>query len=129
MIKYLFLQASLTIVFFMIWIGTTNLPGGEVGMAPFLLGIFLSIQLTIGIVLSLIFRKCLTTVNTMLIGMLVYLTIYEFGPVVIGSEPMIWGVFEDGPNGETNRAFGLIPLVAGALTLIAIEIWERKRTT
>jgi len=129
MIKYLFLQAGLTIVFFMIWIGTTNLPGGEVGMAPFLLGIFLSIQLTIGIALSLIFRKRLTTVNTMLIGMLVYLAIYELGPLVVGSEPMIWGIFEEGSNGETNRAFGLIPLVAGVLTLIVIEIRERKRTT
>lgn len=129
MIKYLFLQAGLTIVFFMIWIGTTNLPGGEVGMAPFLLGIFLSIQLTIGIALSLIFMKRLTTVNTMLIGMLIYLAIYELGPLVIGSEPMMWGIFEEGANGETNRAFGLIPLVAGVLTLIAIEIRERKRTT
>ena len=113
----------------MIWIGTTNLPGGEVGMAPFLLGIFLSIQLTIGIALSLIFMKRLTTVNTMLIGMLIYLAIYELGPLVIGSEPMMWGIFEEGANGETNRAFGLIPLVAGVLTLIAIEIRERKRTT
>lgn len=113
----------------MIWIKTTNLPGGEVGMAPFLLGIFLSIQLTIGIVLSLIFRKRLTTVNAMLVGMLVYLAIYQFGPLLIGSEPMIWGIFEEGSNGETNRAFGLIPLVAGVLTLIAIKILERKRTT
>ncbi|WP_339866543.1 hypothetical protein [uncultured Algoriphagus sp.] len=129
MIKYLFLQAGLTIVFFMIWIGTTNLPGGEVGMAPFLLGIFLLIQLTTGILLSLFFRKHLTTANTMLIGMLVYIAIYELGPVGIGSEPMILGIFEKGAKGELNRAFGLIPLVATVFTLIAIEIRERKGAT
>lgn len=127
MIKYLFLQAGLTFIIFMFWLGTTGLPGGEVGMVPFLLGIFLLIHLTIGILISLVFRKHLITRNTRLIAMVVYLAIYELGPLLVGSKPMILGVFENGSNGETNRAFALIPLLAGLLTLMVIGIRERKR--
>jgi hypothetical protein len=127
MIKYLFLQAGFTFIFFMFWLGTTSLPGGEVGMAPFLLGIFLLIHLTIGILISLVFRKHLITRNNLLIGMLVYLGIYELGPLLVGGKPMILAIFEEDTNGETNRAFALIPLLAGLITLMVIGIRERKR--
>lgn len=127
MIKYLFLQAGLTFIIFTFWLGKTSLPGGEVGMAPFLLGIFLLTHFTIGILISLVFRKYLITRKTLLIAMLVYLGIYEIGPLLVGSKPMILGIFEKGSNGETNRAFALIPLLAGLLTLIVIGIRERKR--
>ena len=128
MIKYLFQQVVLSSIFFMVWIARTDLPGGEVGMAPILLGLFLLIQLFIGITLSLIFRRYLTTKYSLLIGMLLYLAIYELGPLLIGSEPMIWGIFEDGANGEISRAFSLIPLAAGALTLITIAINAPRKT-
>jgi len=43
--------------FFMIWIFQSTLPGGEIGMTPFLVGIVLLIVFGIEITLVLIFRK------------------------------------------------------------------------
>ncbi len=59
--------------------------------------------------------------------MLVYLGIYELGPLLVGGKPMILAIFEEDTNGETNRAFALIPLLAGLITLMVIGIRERKR--
>ncbi|RAI83839.1 hypothetical protein LV83_04152 [Algoriphagus yeomjeoni] len=128
MIKYLFLHVLLSVVFFMFWMSNTNLPGGEVGMAPILFGCLLLVQLIIGIILSLIFSKKLTTANSLLIGMIIYLAIYELIPLFMGSEPSLLGIFDSEPSGETNRAFSLIPFVSGIITLRIIGIRENKRS-
>ncbi|PIB35750.1 hypothetical protein BFP72_10270 [Reichenbachiella sp. 5M10] len=128
MIKYLFQQVALTVVLFMLWIGTTNLSGGDVGMMPMLMGMLVLIHISIGITLSLIFRNQLKTPNSMLIGIVIFQFIYQLGPLVIGDEPMFWGIFEASSSGEINRAFALIPLVCGILTLITIVIREQKNT-
>ncbi len=128
MIKYLFLQTILTAIFFIVWIESTTLSGGDVGMMPMLMGMFLLIHLGIGLTFSIIFRRHHKSVNSRLVGMLIYLAVYQFGPLAIGDKPMFWEIFENGYSGETSRAFALTSLVAGVLMLIVIELRERKRT-
>lgn len=125
MIKYLLLHVLLTMIFFMIWVTNTELTGGEVGMTPILLGIYLLIHLVVGAVLSLIFRIWLDSKRTRLIGILIYVLLYELAPVVSGM-PMIFGIFEPESTGEVNRAFALIPLVSGVFVALAIYYNERR---
>lgn len=128
MIKYLFLHTSLTVIVFMVWIESTHLSGGEVGMAPFVLLIFVGYQLAIGVVLSIIFRKMLLHRTSMIIGLCVYLVIYELIPILLGNELLISGIFKAGSDGEINRAFSLTPIAAGAITIVTILLREKNKS-
>lgn len=125
MIKLLFLQVALTFVCLMVWIKSTQLSSGEVGMLPLVFGVYLLIQLFIGIILSIFFRKKLHTAKNLIIGIIVSLLIYEVIPFFDGNKPMLLGIFDDGPQGEINRAVSLIPIIPCLIIIRLIAIVKK----
>lgn len=75
----------------MFWISQTTLPGGDVGMAPYLLGIILLMVFGIEITLVLIFRKWIICLQNKLASLLIVFLVYEltmwisggFGEIVL----------------------------------------------
>ncbi|HUH50840.1 MAG TPA: hypothetical protein VLZ11_01935 [Flavobacterium sp.] len=68
----------------MIWIFQSTLPGGDIGMTPFLVGIVLLIVFGIEITLVLIFRKRIISLRSKLISLIVAFIIYELTMWILG---------------------------------------------
>lgn len=94
-------------------------------MLPLVFGVYLLIQLFIGIILSIFFRKKLQTAKSLMIGIIVSLLIYEFIPLIDGNKPMLLGILDDGPQGEINRAFSLIPIIPCFIIIRLIAIVKK----
>ncbi|ANQ48587.2 hypothetical protein MY04_1210 [Flammeovirga sp. MY04] len=78
MIIYCFLYPILTMIFFMIWmVQFSTLPGGDIGMAPFLIGIILLIVFIIEIILVLLFKNKIDGKREKLISLIIGFFIYE----------------------------------------------------
>ncbi|WP_338378922.1 hypothetical protein [uncultured Flavobacterium sp.] len=77
MIIYCLIYPILTMLFFMIWIHQSTLPGGDIGMTPFLVGIVLLIVFGIEITLVLILRKRINSLLNKLTCLFVAFLIYE----------------------------------------------------
>ena len=126
MIKYLFIHAISTFILFTVWVNNLGLSGGEIGMAPIGFALLLMILLALGISLVLLFRKQFQDRNSMSIGFIIYLLMFQLLPF-FGGESWLAGITDQGPNGMINRAFVLAPLVTGFLTWIIIFLREPKR--
>ena len=74
----------MTMTFFMTWIFQSTLPGGDIGMTPFLVGIVLLIVFGIEITLVLIFRKQIISLRNKLTALVVAFLIYELTMWVLG---------------------------------------------
>jgi hypothetical protein len=68
----------------MIWISQSTLPGGDIGMTPFLVGIVLLIVFGIEITLVLIFRKRIIGLRKKLTSLIIAFLIYELIMWIIG---------------------------------------------
>jgi len=84
MIIYCLIYPILTMTFFMIWIFQSTLPGGDIGMTPFLVGIVLLIVFGVEITLVLIFRKRIISLRSKLISLIVAFIIYELTMWILG---------------------------------------------
>jgi hypothetical protein len=84
MIIYCLIYPILTMLFFMIWIHQSTLPGGDIGMTPFLVGIVLLIVFGIEITLVLILRKRINSLLNKLICLFVAFLIYELTMWILG---------------------------------------------
>jgi asparagine N-glycosylation enzyme membrane subunit Stt3 len=84
MIIYCLIYPILTMSFFMIWIHQSTLPGGDIGMSPFLVGIILLIVFGIEITLVLILRKRITSLRDKLISLIIAFLIYELTMWTLG---------------------------------------------
>ncbi len=84
MIIYCLIYPILTMFFFMIWIYQSTLPGGDIGMTPFLVGIVLLIVFGIEITLILILRKRINSLWSKLTCIFVAFLIYELTMWVLG---------------------------------------------
>lgn len=84
MIIYCLIYPILTMTFFMIWISQSTLPGGDIGMTPFLVGIVLLIVFGIEITLVLIFRKRIIGLRKKLASLIIAFLIYELTMWIIG---------------------------------------------
>lgn len=126
LIKYQILSATFSFIIFMVWMFTSDLPGGEIGMAPFELLYSLFFQLVIGATLSAVFNKYLKTVTTLIIGICTCTLFYEFILPPKEGSLVIMGIFQEGSKGEINRAFALIPIVAMLATIVVIIVKEGK---
>lgn len=77
MIIYCLIYPILTMLFFMIWIHQSTLPGGDIGMTPFLVSIVLLIVFGIEITLVLILRKQINSLLNKLTCLFVAFLFYE----------------------------------------------------
>lgn len=112
---------------FMIWVTNTNQPGGNVGMTPFVVGLVLIIQIPIGIVLSLLFNKLLRERKQKIIGLTLYILIYELIFLMLdGSLPIIHSFNRDW-SGEIYAAYSLSSIIAYIITVIFIRTKEPKK--
>ena len=84
MIIYCLIYPILTMTFFMIWIHQSTLPGGNIGMTPFLVGIVLLIVFAIEITLVLLFRKRIISLRNKLTSLIVAFLIYELTIWIMG---------------------------------------------
>jgi TctA family transporter len=126
MVRYLFIHAATTMVAFMIWITSTSLPGGEVGMTPFILGFVLIIQLFIGMVLALVFRKYLIERRQKIVGLTVYFILYELIFFAIDGQLSIINSFSKGWSSEVYAAYSLSSIIAYIVTLTILLTKELK---
>ncbi len=126
MVRYLFIHAATTIVAFMIWITSTSLPGGEVGMAPFILGLVLIIQLFIGMVLALVFKKYLIERRQKIVGLTVYFLLYEMIFFAIDGQLSIISAFSKGWTSEVYIAYSLSSIIAYIVALTILLTKELK---
>lgn len=126
MLRYLFIHAATTIVAFMIWITSTSLPGGEVGMAPFILGLVLIIQLFIGMVLALVFKKYLIERRQKIVGLTVYFLLYEMIFFSIDGQLSIISAFGKGWTSEVYIAYSLSSVIAYIVALTILLTKELK---
>lgn len=113
-------------VAFMIWVSSTSLPGGEVGMAPFILGLVLIIQLFIGLVLALVFRKYLIKRRQKIIGLTFYIILYELIFFAIDGQLSIISSFSKGWSREVYAAYSLSSILAYIVALSILVTKELK---
>ncbi|WP_299762751.1 hypothetical protein [uncultured Pontibacter sp.] len=110
----------------MIWITSTSLPGGEVGMAPFILGLVLIIQLFIGMVLALVFKKYLIERRQKIVGLTVYFLLYEMIFFAIDGQLSIISAFSKGWTSEVYIAYSLSSIIAYIVALTILLTKELK---
>lgn len=126
MIKYLFFHAVSTFILFTVWVNNLRFSSSEIGMAPVGIALILIILLTVGITLSLLFRRQLQGRSAKTVGLIIYLFLFQLFPL-LGAEPWMEGITNSGAQGMINRAFVLTPLITGLLTWIIIFLREPKR--
>ena len=113
-------------VTFMIWVTSTSLPGGEVGMAPFILSFVLIIQLFIGMVLALVFRQYLIEKRQKIIGLTFYFILYELVFFAIDGQLSIISSFSKGWSREVYGAYSLSSIIAYIVALTILLTKELK---
>ena len=118
--------------FFMIWISQSTLPGGDIGMIPFLVGIVLLIVFGIEITLVLIFRKRIISLQNKLISLIVAFIIYELTTWILGGfgEIVLFESFKKpfAENMEGAFSFSSIFALLVILGLILINQKLNKKT-
>ncbi|WP_299760738.1 hypothetical protein [uncultured Pontibacter sp.] len=110
----------------MIWVTSTSLPGGEVGMAPFILSFVLIIQLFIGMVLALVFRQYLIERRQKIIGLTFYFILYELVFFAIDGQLSIISSFSKGWSREVYAAYSLSSIIAYIVALTILLTKELK---
>ncbi len=132
MIIYCLIYPILTMTFFMIWISQSTLPGGDIGMIPFLVGIVLLIVFGIEITLVLIFRKRIISLQNKLISLIVAFIIYELTTWILGGfgEIVLFESFKKpfAENMEGAFSFSSIFALLVILGLILINQKLNKKT-
>lgn len=113
--------------FFMIWIFQSTLPGGEIGMTPFLVGIVLLIVFGIEITLVLIFRKRIIGLRKKLTSLIVAFLIYELTMWIIGGfgEIVLFESFKKPFEENIEGAFSFSSIFALLIILGLILINEK----
>lgn len=113
----------------MIWVINTNLPGGDVGMTPFTVGLVLIIQLPIGVISAFVFKKALRERIQKIIGLTLYIVLYELIFVIIGGQIPIINAFNTDWSGEIYAAYSLSSIIAYIMCIALILIKEPKKNT
>ncbi|WPP49669.1 hypothetical protein [Catalinimonas niigatensis] len=111
----------------MIWVTNTNLPGGDVGMTPFTVGLVLVIQLPIGILLALLFNKILRERIQKIIGLTLYIILYELIFVINDGQFSIINSFNGDWSGEIYAAYSLSSIIGYIMGVALILIKEPKK--
>ncbi len=123
MILLFFVHGILTIISFIILLSISDLPGGAVGMTPFLVMILVLVQFVIGIIGFLILRKRMSSKRERLFLLLGYSLIYwiilYFGLKDFGFHATI----QDSIEGGLNRRYYLTNLIS---TIIVLGIFKWK---
>ena len=116
---------------FMLWIFQSTLPGGEIGMAPFLVGLVLLIVFGVEILLILILRKRLSSMRSKIISLIVAFLLYEGTVWIMGGEIVILNAFQKPFLEDSDMAFSfssvLALLIIFGLMLINQKV-KRKKT-
>jgi hypothetical protein len=102
----------------MIWILQSTLPGGDIGMTPFLVGIVLLIVLGIEITLVLLFRKRIISLRNKLTSLIIAFLIYELTMWIMGGfgEVILFESFKKPFEENIEGAFSFSSILA--LTVI-----------
>src|SRR5690554_930261 len=112
MIVYCLIYPILTLTLFMFWIFQSTLPGGVIGMAPFLVGLVLLIVFGIEIILVLILRNRLSSKRSKVISLFFAFLLYEGVIWVLGGEIVIFKVFKKPFWEDTDMAFSFSSVIA-----------------
>ena len=117
----------MTMIFFMIWINKSTLPGGDIGMTPILLGIVLLIVFGIEITLVLIFRKRIISLRNKLISLIVAFLIYELTIWIMGGfgEIVLFKSFKKPFEENIEGAFSFSSIFALTIILGLILINDK----
>ena len=110
---------------FMLWIFQSTLPGGEIGMAPFLVGLVLLIVFGIEIILVLILRKRLSSMKSKIISLFVAFLLYEVTVWVMGGEIIILNAFQKPFLEDSDMAFSFSSVFA-LLIIFGLMVLNQK---
>lgn len=107
---------------FMVWVFQSTLPGGDIGMAPFLVGLVLLIVFGIEIILVLIFRKRLSSMSSRVLSLVFAFLLYESTVWVLGGEIVIFNTFKKPFLEDSNMAFSFSSVFALLIIFVVIFI-------
>ena len=128
MIVYCLIYPILTMTLFMLWIFQSTLPGGDIGMAPLLVGLVLWIVFGIEILLILILRKHLTSMRSKIISLLVGFLLYECTMLVFGGDIVIFDSFQRPFLEDSDMAFSFSSVFSLLIILGLMLInWRMKQ--
>lgn len=122
MIIYCLIYPILTMTLFMVWVFQSTLPGGDIGMAPFLVGLVLLIVFGIEIILVLIFRKRLSSMSSRVLSLVFAFLLYESTVWVLGGEIVIFNTFKKPFLEDSNMAFSFSSVFALLIIFVVIFI-------
>lgn len=122
MIIYCLIYPILTMTLFMVWVFQSTLPGGDIGMAPFLVGLVLLIVFGIEIILVLIFRKRLSSMSSRVLSLVFAFLLYESTVWVLGGEIVIFNTFKKPFLEVSNMAFSFSSVFALLIIFVGIFI-------
>src|SRR5690554_4618058 len=122
MIIYCLIYPILTVTLFMVWVFQSTLPGGDIGMAPFLVGLVLLIVFGVEIMLVLIFRKRLSSMSSRVLSLVFAFLLYESTVWVLGGEIVIFNTFKKPFLEDSNMAFSFSSVFALLIIFVGIFI-------
>lgn len=128
MVAYCFIYPILTFSLFFIWMTQTTMPGGEIGMAPFLVGLVLLAGFTVEIVLVMVFKKFLISLKSKIIALISGFLIYEIILYLFTGEFAILNAFQVPFLEDPDGAYSLSSLISLAI-ILTIILWRNKNKT
>jgi len=127
MIIYCLIYPILTVTLFMVWVFQSTLPGGDIGMAPFLVGLVLLIVFGVEIPLVLIFRKRLSSMRSRILSLVFTFLLYEGTVWVLSGEIVIFNTFKKPFLEDSNMAFSFSSIFALLIILSVIFVNHKIR--
>lgn len=112
MFLYCIIYPILTIIFFAIWYFQTPLTGESIGLAPILLAMVLFLAFVMEIVLLLIFRKKIISLQSKAISFLVVFLLYEGTLWFFKGDVALIEAFQEPFPGNLEMAFSFSSLFA-----------------
>ncbi len=122
MIIYCLIYPILTMTLFMVWVFQSTLPGGYIGMAPFLVGLVLLIVFGVEIILVLIFRKRLSSMSSRVLSLVFAFLLYESTVWILAGEIVIFNTFKKPFLEDRNMAFSFSSVFALLIIFVVIFI-------
>ena len=129
MIIYCLIYPVLTLALFFVWMSMTTLPGGEIGMAPFLVGLILLVAFAIEIFLVLIFKKALNLFRNKIIALIIGFFIYEIVAYFMTGEVAILNAFNRPFRENEDVGFSFSSIISLILIFGLILIKRKKNVT
>src|SRR5690554_2122865 len=127
MIIYCLIYPILTVTLFMVWVFQSTLPGRDIGMAPFLVGLVLLIVFGVEIPLILIFRKRLSSMRSRILSLVFTFLLYEGTVWVLSGEIVIFNTFKKPFLEDSNMAFSFSSIFALLIILSVIFVNHKIR--